>query len=94
MFLITKIIISFVAIVTIVGAILADVILPKTAKQHIYNPKWSPHAKFHNSQTISLSILLGFLSLYLLFRSEGDQRWSQFSLISLWCYLLVAHQKR
>jgi UDP-N-acetylmuramyl pentapeptide phosphotransferase/UDP-N-acetylglucosamine-1-phosphate transferase len=77
--LISKVIIAFVAIVTIAGAIIADVIVPKTAKQHIFNPKWTPHAKFHNGQTIALSILLGLLSLYLLFRSEGDQ-WFQFIL--------------
>lgn len=79
MLLISKVIVAFVAIVTIVGAFLADVIVSKTAKQHIFNPKWPPHAKFHNGQTISLSVLLGLLSLYLLFRSEGDQ-WFQFIL--------------
>ncbi|WP_376745680.1 DUF6640 family protein [Paenibacillus sedimenti] len=60
--------------VTIAGAFLADVIVPKTAKQQLFNPKWPPHAKFHNGQTIALSILLGVVCLYLLFRTEGDQR--------------------
>ncbi|MEK3779274.1 DUF6640 family protein [Paenibacillus sp. FSL R5-0810] len=94
MFLISKIIISFVAIVTIAGALLADVIVRKTASQHIFNPKWPPHAKFHNGQTISLSILLGFSSLYLLFRTEGDL-WFQFILAILtasyyWLSMILA----
>ena len=26
---------------------------------HIYNPKWPPHAKFHNGQTMVMGSLLG-----------------------------------
>jgi hypothetical protein len=32
---------------------------------HIYNPRWSPHAKFHDGQTLSLSLLLGGLTTFL-----------------------------
>ena len=31
---------------------------------HVYNPKWPPHAKFHNGQTMSMGASLGLLTLY------------------------------
>jgi hypothetical protein len=55
---IAKALVSFVALVTAVGGALADLIVPATAKQHIYNPHWPPHAKFHNGVTSGLSILI------------------------------------
>ena len=50
-----------------VGGYVADAVIPFTAKQHIYNPRWPPHAKFHNEQTMLLGIGLGLFSLFLLF---------------------------
>jgi hypothetical protein len=32
---------------------------------HIYNSRWPPHAKFHNGQTLSMSLLLGGLTTFL-----------------------------
>jgi hypothetical protein len=32
---------------------------------HIYNPRWPPHAKFHNAQTLAMSLLLGGLTIFL-----------------------------
>ena len=49
------------------GGILYDAILPKTARMHLRNPAWPPHAKFHNAQTMAVGMLLGTLSIVILF---------------------------
>ena len=49
------------------GGWIADAVVPFTAKQHIRNPHWPPHAKFHNGQTMFLGMGLGLYSLFLLF---------------------------
>lgn len=35
-------------------------------EKHVYNPRWPPHAKFHNAQTLILGPLLGLSSLWFL----------------------------
>ena len=35
---------------------------------HIKNPKWPPHARFHNGQTMSTGLLLGLITLYFTWR--------------------------
>jgi hypothetical protein len=72
--LIAKALVSLVAIATALGGALADLVIPATAKQHMHNPHWPPHAKFHNGQTISLGVFLGLLTLWLLWYLGGDQR--------------------
>ncbi|OIW25697.1 hypothetical protein CONLIGDRAFT_656435 [Coniochaeta ligniaria NRRL 30616] len=37
---------------------------------HIFNPRWPPHAKFHTGQTITLSIALGLMTLFLTYRPD------------------------
>jgi hypothetical protein len=37
------------------------------------NPRWPPHARFHNGQTIALSALLGWLALVLAWYPGGDR---------------------
>jgi hypothetical protein len=39
---------------------------------HIYNPDWPPHAKFHDGQTLSMSILLGGLTTFLAWKSSKN----------------------
>jgi hypothetical protein len=39
---------------------------------HIYNPRWPPHAKFHDGQTLSLSLLLGGLTTFLAWKSSRN----------------------
>lgn len=68
---IARILVAMVAVFTLGGALIADALSPMAA-QHILNPNWSPHAKFHDAQYIVMSILLGALALVLLSRRRGD----------------------
>lgn len=61
-----RIIISFIALFTMISPYLADWNIT-----HIYNPTWPPHAKFHNAQTMVLGAFLGFLALYCLWFRKG-----------------------
>jgi hypothetical protein len=54
---------TLVAITTGVGGYIAD-----WNDTHVYNPRWPPHAKFHNGQTMSTGVLLGMSALYYLYR--------------------------
>jgi hypothetical protein len=38
---------------------------------HIHNPEWTPHAKFHNAQSMSMGAYLGAPALYTLWRRGG-----------------------
>ncbi len=66
---ISKWIIAFVAVFNF-GGVVADAIVPATARQHLWNPLWPPHAKFHNGQTMLMGIIGGTLSLVILFGSQ------------------------
>jgi hypothetical protein len=41
---------------------------------HIYNPRWPPHARFHNGHTMSMGLLLGVASTYFLLHGAGKRR--------------------
>jgi hypothetical protein len=60
-------IIVFVAAVTAVGGLCADWLIPLGARQHLKNPAWPPHAKFHNAQGILMGFGQGLLATGLLF---------------------------
>ena len=68
-----KWLLSLIALLTVLGPYGAD-----WNETHIYNPNWSPHAKFHSAQTMLLGTLLGLLSLYFLWsrrwRAQGGLR--------------------
>ena len=64
--------IGFVGVLGI-GGFLADYAIWETARQHMKNPAWPPHAKFHNAQTILMGIGLGALTITLLFEFEKLQ---------------------
>lgn len=59
-------IVAFVAVFNF-GGVVADAIVPAGAKQHVRNPRWPPHAKFHNWQTMLMGVFSGALSLAILF---------------------------
>jgi hypothetical protein len=59
--------IVFVAFITATGGLFADYVIPASAAQHMKNPRWPPHAKFHNAQGILLGLALGIVSIALLF---------------------------
>ena len=55
-----------------VGPLLADYVYKPTADQHIHNPNWPPHAKFHDAQYIAMSPLVSAVGLRILLRRDGD----------------------
>ena len=63
---VARYLIAFVAVFNF-GGLIADAIVPATARQHLLNAHWPPHAKFHNAQTMLMGIVSGTLSLTILF---------------------------
>lgn len=59
-----KALLSLSAIMQILGPFIADF-----NHTHIKNPRWPPHAKFHNGQTMSMGLCLGLATLYYTYRS-------------------------
>lgn len=68
----SRLLVGLVAAGTTVGALFVDAILPETARQHMRNPHWPAHAKFHNAQYIVMSAVLGGVGLRLLSSPNGD----------------------
>ncbi|KAK5301409.1 hypothetical protein LTR99_006376 [Exophiala xenobiotica] len=62
-----RIVLSLIGTATAVGGYLAD-----WNETHVFNPKWSPHAKFHNGQTMSTGLGLGLLTWYYTWRSTNS----------------------
>ena len=56
-----KRLVAFVALCNS-GGLVADAMVPSTARQHLWNPAWPPHAKFHNGQTMLMGVFGGVLS--------------------------------
>jgi hypothetical protein len=66
--------VAFVAFVTAIGGLMADYFVPSSGAQHIKNPRWPPHAKFHNAQSILMGLCLGVVAIVLLFRESPVSR--------------------
>ncbi|KAI0096985.1 hypothetical protein GGR51DRAFT_553259 [Nemania sp. FL0031] len=58
-----RILLTIDGILLLVGAPIADY-----GPTHMFNPNWPPHAKFHNGQTITLSLLLGVATMFYTWR--------------------------
>lgn len=58
-----KVLISLIAAGTTVGPYVFD-----WNETHIRNPKWPPHAKFHNAQTMSMGVALSTAVFYHLWK--------------------------
>ena len=65
-FPIGRVLLSLSALAAAIGAYVAD-----WNETHIFNPRWPPHAKFHNAQTMLLGTALGVLTLVCLW----SKRW-------------------
>ena len=72
--LVARALVAFTAVATILGAPLADLIIPMSAAQHLHNDAWPPHAKFHDAQYIVMSVLLGSMALALALRRGAGSR--------------------
>ena len=57
---------SIASLMTCIGPFIAD-----WNDTHIKNPNFSPHAKFHNAQTMSMGLCLGLLSLFYTWRPRS-----------------------
>ncbi|GAA3525327.1 hypothetical protein GCM10022222_05220 [Amycolatopsis ultiminotia] len=64
--------IGLVGAVTAGSALAADFLIPASARQHLRNPRWPEHAKFHDAQYIVMSGLLGGIGIALLRSRRGD----------------------
>lgn len=54
---------TLTALGQILGPFIADF-----NETHVKNPRWPPHAKFHNGQTMSMGLSLGLATLYYTYR--------------------------
>ena len=66
--------VAFWVFVTALGGLMADYFIPSSGAQHIKNPRWPPHAKFHNAQSILMGLTLGVLAITILFRRSPVSR--------------------
>jgi hypothetical protein len=64
----SRVIYTFIGITMPIGSFLADY-----NETHIFNPTWPPHAKFHDGQTLSMSVLLGLMTIVFAWRTSADR---------------------
>ena len=69
--IVSRILFCFVSIYLVVGAHIADY-----SRSHLLDPRWPPHAKFHDGQTLMFSIFLASLTIFFGVRKTRDKRTS------------------
>jgi hypothetical protein len=69
MVLSSRLIFTVIGVTLPIAAHLADM-----NRTHIYNPHWPSHATFHNGQTLSMSLLLGGLTIFLAWWPSNNVR--------------------
>jgi len=67
--LVGRCLLTFNAVGIAAGGFLADM-----NATHMYNPRWPPHAKFHDGQTMAFGVLLSLASLFFTWRRSGDRQ--------------------
>jgi hypothetical protein len=75
--LISRVIFYFVSVYLAVGAHVAD-----WGPSHLLNPRWPPHAKFHDGQTLMFSIFLAILTIYFASSRSLDKKQTLVSTVS------------
>ena len=63
----SRLLFTFTALFLPIGSHWADY-----SRTHIFNPKWTPPAKFHIGQTLAFSIILGALILFFAWSETND----------------------
>lgn len=64
-----RVCLTVTAFVTSVGCYIAD-----WSESHVLNPRWPPHAKFHNGQTMTFGLTLGILTAYYTWRATPQPK--------------------
>jgi hypothetical protein len=64
----SRILFCFVSLYLVVGAHIADY-----SRTHLLDPRWPPHAKFHDGQTLMFSIFLCVLTIFFAARKTQDK---------------------
>ena len=67
--LISRILFYFVSLYLVVGAHIADY-----SRTHLLDPRWPPHAKFHDGQTLMFSIFLAALTIFFATQRTEDRK--------------------
>lgn len=64
-----RVLLTLIGVFTVTAPYLAD-----WNATHVFNPLWSPHAKFHNAQTLAMAVLLGVSVLLFVWSRGGRTR--------------------